>query len=296
MLGVTAAAGTTAGFAWFTTVRTATVSLTSAHVYTDYGNLSIQYVALDSGLDTASQIVADHTGETNSLGLSATRNITDISGDGVDFYKPTWAPADTNGTNATHITQISNGEKLLNDGTTIADTSKTWYVQFGLKLINSGAAAFDVYLSNGSAVTANSTSIPADVQAVKATRVAIWTGDNTTCKTMWQYVPDTVNKYIKYTGTSSDYAYSVAKYNLDDAKGTDFASVWHESDWSTVTVASSVDGQDLGTVPAATTNAGVTTNGSITVNVSMWLEGTTVAAANAAIGGNVNLALDLAAV
>ena len=66
MLGVTAAAGTTAGFAWFTTIRTATVSLTNAHVYSDYGDLKVQYVDVaNNGITGASTTI------TSSLAISA---------------------------------------------------------------------------------------------------------------------------------------------------------------------------------------------------------------------------------
>jgi len=306
MLGVTAAAGTTAGFAWFTTIRTATVSLTNAHVYTDYGNLAIQYVALDSGL--SAPISPTTTNQTNVLGLAAaTTGITDISGDGKTFYKPTWDPTDTNGTVANYITQITNGYDLNKvDFKGTPDTSKTWYVQFGLNLINSGTNAFSVYLESASAVTGVNVNAGSDPilqaqqakndAAAKATRVAVWSTDPVADPklplanmTTWQ--DDTTDSSYQYLTTAATgiSAYTVDGYNL----ATPAAGTFHAGSFSQISLASdAVAGQVIATVPGKVG----TTDGSVEVIVSAWIEGTLSTAKNAAIGGNVDLALALAAI
>jgi hypothetical protein len=277
MLGVTAAAGTTAGFAWFTTTRTATVNLASAHVNTTAGDLKIAYVPIENNN------VTGDASETNSLALSAsTTNATDISGDGKTFYKPTWAPTDGSAqpTVATAINSVSNG------------TTRTYYVIFGLQLINKGSGdAFSVYLENASKVAPHSGSEPKDVAAAGATRIAIYsaTGANhdqqDAAVTMWQYVTDSTNPY-KYLTAGGSGAYGVSGYQLADATSL---TGWHIGSWDNVSHTGDVNikaGQKIADVPA---------NGSAYVIVSMWIEGTSSFATNAAIGGAVDLTLSLAA-
>jgi len=271
MLGVTAAAGTTAGFAWFTTIRTATVSLTNAHVYSDYGDLKVQYVDVaNNGITGASTTI------TSSLAISATSQVTDISGDGKTFYKPVWAPT-------TGIGQPT----VANSISSIANVSgKTYFVQFGLNLINSGTAQFSVYLESGSAVT-GVTSSTADVAAAKATRVAVWSTDTTPVnKTVWQNdITDAAAGY-KYltTAAAGTKAYTVDGYTL----ATPAAGTFHAGGFTEITTAAAaVNGQVIATVAGSST---------VEVIVSAWIEGTLSEADNDAVGGNVNLNFALAAI
>ncbi len=276
LLGVTAAAGTTAGFAWFTTTRTATVSLTSAHVYSDNGNLSVQYVDVaNNGITGASAT------PTSTLAIAATTGVTDISGDGKTFFKPVWK-ADNGTAQPTVANSISS----------IANVSgKTYFVQFGLNLINSGTAQFSVYLESGSAVT-GVTSSTADVAAAKATRVAVWsTGTTPANMTTWQYDTTDSTAGYKYLATAATgtKAYNFDGYTLaTPATGTFHAGAFNQ-------VNSAVDGPVSGQLIATVAGATIAGDTTVEVIVSSWIEGTLSTADNAAKGGNVNLNLSLAA-
>ncbi len=291
LLGVTAAAGTTAGFAWFTTTRTATVSLTSANVYSDFGDLSIAYTAVDSN-----GITHDAT-KTNTLAIAATTGVTDISGDGKTFFKPVWK-AD-NGTAqptaATSISSISNA------------SDKTYYVQFGVALYNSGKTSFKVYLEEGSAVVGVNVNAGSDTSlqaqqakndaAAKATRVAIWsTGTTPANMTTWQYDstdsvtpsadpsdPKDMTTGFKYISSASGTAYGAVGTVSTPAKATFHAGAFTHIDLQS----SAVYGQLVASVAA---------NSSTEVIISSWIEGTLSTANNAAKGGNVSFNLNLSAI
>src|SRR5574344_262779 len=84
LTAVTAGAATTSTLAWFTTTRTASVQFTDVGIYSQ-GNLGVKYVALTSGLS------ATPTTSNNSISLDGLATAaTDISGDGITFYKPDW--------------------------------------------------------------------------------------------------------------------------------------------------------------------------------------------------------------
>ena len=81
LLSGIAATGST--FAWFTTTRTASVSYSKATVKSGQSNLLIDYV---SSLNTMTESQAG-----SLLTLTGGNMVTDISGNGLNFYKPVWS-------------------------------------------------------------------------------------------------------------------------------------------------------------------------------------------------------------
>jgi hypothetical protein len=268
MLGVTAAAGTTSGFAWFTTTRTATVNFDNAVVYNKAADLSITYSPITNGGVTSS--ASSVTG--NSFVLTGnTSPITDISGNGATFYRPTWQPGQ-DGIIATACPTVSNTSSVF------------YYVQFGVTFTNNGTKAANVYLDSGSSVAAGGTATATDIQAAKATRVSVYEGS--TLMTIWQDdKTDTLTGY-QYISSATGTAYtSYATLSAPDS------ATFHEGAFaSVITGFTPANGQLVASLDAA---GG--TKPSTMLTFTLWIEGTLSTAVNAAIGGKVQTALHFAA-
>lgn len=76
-------------FAWFYTARTASLSYSSAKVVTEDNSLIVEY---KSSLNT---VMVDNTVDDNEIILDGLNEITDVSSDGLTFYKPVWNAFDT---------------------------------------------------------------------------------------------------------------------------------------------------------------------------------------------------------
>lgn len=287
ILAVSVGIGVTATYAWFRISRAAVVNITDASIYGEGSSLKISYEKLsDSGLlpDTA-------TTSKNGFDISATTNaITDISGNGIDFYKPNWDPnaAETEDT-ALSFTKVSNS------------STKSYYIRFGINFTNSGESGFDVYFNDGCAVTAvtaegsDPTEVAAqqakNVQAAKTTRIAMWNENHVTCKSIWQ--PDatdgtTYDKY-DYIRTSTDptsTVYTVSGYEMVHPDSTLFHAGTFSHLSAAPAVGSEIPGQKLINVPANTT---------IKTELSVWTEGTLSSTVNSAQGGHINVKLSFIA-
>lgn len=297
-LGVTA----TATYAWFMTTRSAVVNITKNSINSQNGSLHIQYVKVANGLDVPST-----TDVTNTLDIAAATNeITDISGDGMYFYKPDWnAYATADNLYADKIREVRNGyvEKAADKtfAETEKDATKTYYVTFKLKLYNTGARAFTVFMNGANTTGAEGEKhdgcsvkghvaaadpdnpTPAEEKqqakndlAAKATRVAIWNPEKVNLASgdkpilTWQQTAESnLTKYpyqhLAYTGVATDKAYHVANYNLLADKAAN--SNLHVGDYKEILSASSAEaGQEVAEVAA---------NSNVTIQVSVWCEGTT---------------------
>lgn len=285
LLAVTAGAAATSTFAWFTTTRTASVNFTSAKAYDKSGKLSITYDAVTNGSvegnSQASNIV-NLTGGTSG-------NVTDISGDGRTFYRPTWIPG-KDGTKASAIPTVVNS------------TDSHYYIQFGVTLTNSattGNPDLTVYLDAASYVKAHTAGTAIDVNAAKATRVAIYTvaaagvlASTDTLTTLWQN--DTTDSTYQYLTTyAATGAYDVPSTATEKASlATLAAANIHAGAFTEVTKGFTPGTmQTIGTIAATK---------SISLVVSIWLEGTlstcvNTPEANTVVGGAVDTNLAFAA-
>lgn len=147
----TLAALVTASYAWFVSARSGEVTVTSAHIWSDSSDLKVEYVKSDNG-SVSDNTYVESAGELNITGQ--TPQITDVSGNGESFYRPEWVP-DKENVLATTIPSVAN------------DSSTSYYVRFGLKLINEGTVDFSVYLSQGSVVSPLKPAIPASKRSMK---------------------------------------------------------------------------------------------------------------------------------
>lgn len=86
ILVLSAAAATTGTLAWFTSVRTASITYGDAEIYTNDKSLLVEY---KSSLNA--EMSDSYDGSTQTLTLSGAIQTTDISGDGLTFYEPKWS-------------------------------------------------------------------------------------------------------------------------------------------------------------------------------------------------------------
>lgn len=296
LLGLTAAlaasvgVASTATFAWFTTTRTASVNFTSTSVYSTKGNLAIAYSAIAYGGTTGS--VAGNIATVNAN----TEDVTDISGDGLNFYRPNWIPGGE-GYYANNFSTIHNG---LENG-----VATTYFVTFNITLTNNGSGDLDAYLDTGSDVYAYgsklepATNTSKDNDAAAGTRVAIYEGS--TLKSLWHCIADT-NGYHYLKSTAGGDAYgavtggvaATTNYSLETLTDSGLAaSTFHAGKFTTPVAHgfTNQSGQSLGSITAGS---------SIVLTVVIWLEGTATTSTNNAthnaVGGKVAVDLAIAAV
>jgi hypothetical protein len=284
LLAVTAGAAATSTFAWFTSTRTATVTYQKATAYTTSGDLTLKYSAPAVGAGFNNPATDAYT---NSLAITNATDggkVTDISGDGVTFYKPKLTADSTN---------AADKWKFVNDTYTAVANSATvsYYVEFGISFhngnTNPATNKMKVYINTGSTlVAATATGEGASAQqakndlAVKAMRVAFLTGSTLTA--YWNPNDTTAEDSLVYmsSGTVTGNALTTAKENS--------LAHYHYSNYTDVNTADSttLEKQYLGEV--ADTD--------LVITVRMWLEGTSTSCLNEAKGGETNLNLAFAGI
>lgn len=292
ILAVTLGVGVTATYAWFRVSRSAQVNITNTSLTGEGSSLEISYHRLsDSG-----SLPATSTPSAKGFDITAVTNtITDVSGDGVSFYKPTWAlDASAAEERADSINQVTN------------TSTKTYYIRFGVTFKNSGQTAFDIYFQDQTAVTPVTIATPDNEtaeakaareaqqaknnQAALTTRVAVWDDGHQNLLSTWQPVETTSNStYLDYTYLAKNSAdtkgvYGVAGYSLlNPAKET-----FHVGSFSHLSAvpATAIAGQRLLHVDAG---------GSTNAEFALWAEGTFYATNNDAQGGEINASLNFIA-
>ncbi|MDD4154477.1 MAG: hypothetical protein PHT30_03590 [Bacilli bacterium] len=254
-------AATSTTFAWFTTTQNASLSFNSATVETQDNNLTVAYTSsLNSG------IVDSNVG--NVISLTGANKVTDVSSDGVDFYKPSWnAALDAPGARVAY--------EIVQVGETDADG---YYVDFTLTISRDavGTGGMKVYLGAGTEITAHTDLDAEDVQAVLGSRLAVLDdlGD-----VILVYAPDSDVSYNYITPASGAELYSVADFDSVALTGVvnSFAT------YTTVTAA------DAGTVAIADLSTATTAD----VTFRAWLEGEDADTINDAIGGVFDIDLKI---
>ncbi len=253
-------AATSTTFAWFTTTQNASLSFNSATVETQDNNLTVAYKSsLNSG------IVNNTVG--NVISLTGANKVTDVSSDGVDFYKPSWnAALDAPGARVAY--------EIVQVGETDADG---YYVDFTLTISRDevGTSGMKVYLGAGTEITAHTDEDPEDEQAVLGSRLAVLdsVGD-----VILVYAPDSDASY-NYITPASGTLYSVA--NFDSVALTGVVNSF--ATYTTVTAA------DAGTVAIADLSTATTAD----VTFRAWLEGEDADTINDAIGGVFDIDLKI---
>ena len=259
-------AATSSTFAWFSAVQNASVSFNSATVEYEENDLSVAYA---SSLNTG--IVAG--GTANALTLTGSNKVTDISGDGLNFYKPLWdAALDTPSARVAY-----NIETL--DMASAGDADG-YFVDFTLTISRSdtGANGMMVYLGAGTEITAATPSDTEDEKAVLGARLAVINSD----ALLLTYAPDADDagghNYI--VAAAGEELYSVADFDL-------------ASNASVVSSFTSYQTNDAAVAAEAVAIADLSTATSANVTFRAWLEGEDSDTINAAIGGVFNIDLKI---
>lgn len=269
MLVLSTGAMVTGTVAWFTAVRQATVNFSSVQVQSSEGDLQVAYVAGPEAYtaDTSVQGIIDLTG---------TEVVTDISGDGLAYYKPTWAIGNTIAAAINDVTSDIAGLPLTG-----------YYVDFQLSLTNSNAATpIKVYLGENSVVTPVSVA-EADVAAANSVRVAILDSTRTTRNLLWApEIGDATYNYIT-PATAGTSLYTVDAFTL--APSSALLTSFINGPFTNYT---GVSGEDHtgGNSPVL---ADLTTVDATIITVRVWIEGEDVDCTNTAKNGFFELTLDL---
>lgn len=277
-------AATSSTFAWFTTVRSAMVSFSNATVETKENDLHVSYVSSLNAvsimdLDGASTSAAD--GDTiNNLIISGANRVTDISGDGLQFYKPVWKAANY-------------GANLVADSIepitlAAAGDADGYLVDFTLRIARGSdhegtSGALKVYFDEGTGIFPKTTA-DADINAVAATRMAIIVDG----VAIYYYAQneETTYNYLTNTGDDTDVLYEVEEFtNTEELPDVVVGTPDPFGYEPTVTEAGSA-----GYVPFLTLNDATDT---VDATFRFWIEGEDTDAINTAIGGVFEVVLKM---
>lgn len=259
-------AATSSTFAWFTTVRTASISYSEATVQSSDGNLAIEYL---SSLNTWSG-APTYDAEANKVTIAGANKVTDISGDGKTFYKPVWT---------TPVSAASSIETVPTTGSPgVADG---FYIDFTVRLSRDNDVdenGLKVYLGTGTTIAPKDSQSSKDTGAVKAARLAVIDHQGNV-KVRWAPEQETEPKYIT-TGDGE-------LYGVSDFKTTTDSNLKHGE----ITSADSKAAADGAGFLVADLSKNVATERDVTFRI--WLEGEDEHCNNDILGGvfKVNIAL-----
>ena len=263
LLSGIAASSTT--LAWFTTTRTASLNFTSATIENKSSNLVVNYVESLNNFDTVGATQ-------NAIALTGGNKVTDISGDGLSFYKPVWADND------------ATVASVINDVTGTADGH---YIDFLLHITRENINAttpvgFKVYLGAGTAISPLDSGNQKDVDAVKASRMAVISYDDAARSNpavVHLHAPEAEPAATHLAVNASETAYGIAGYELKDVSTTLNSAAFN-------TATKQAD--------ATYEIADLTSDSEAYVGFRFWIEGTDAETTNAkALGGMFKVALDI---
>lgn len=294
------AAGATGTFAWFTTNRAAQLHYNSVTAQKNAGNLDVYLgnSTSESGFGDGTKAYV-HTGETiASHTINSSAAVSDVSSaNGYDFCKPIWKTVSGNNQDAT----------MFEEGDWGVDYTTFWF-----SVSNTGNNPLDVYLNSGTAITAapvegvNEEQTAKNTAAAKFTRVSIaaTTEDTTPGKPKALSSAPAKNWLLENTSGAYDQKYFAPTNYANPQKViptalpsgvTSFVldSGVEATAMEAVTTTGSAD-QKLCTLPGKTTETAPVQY----FIVSIWLEGVKEGdtAFDTAVGGKVNITLDLAGV
>ncbi len=260
-------AATSSTFAWFTTVRSATVNYGTATAGTTSGSLELTYKGSLNTID-------EDTLLDNVLTLEGVNKVTDISGDGKSFFKPVWATQNQAGTDGT-ASQI---DTLAMAGLGVADG---YFVDFTINVARGNdldQTGLKVYLGAGTKFTS------ADANLLKALRLAVLDGAGDVIL-RWAPEAEAGEKYLAVNGSAS--AYGVSGFEVKGGAG-----LKSDNPISTLSTVATADahGYLLATLD---TEGEVLEALDADLTFRAWIEGTDVHTVNSIIGSTFDLEIDL---
>jgi hypothetical protein len=269
MLVLSAGAMVTGTVAWFTATRQIDVNFSNVKVMTTQADLAVELVGT-TYTATPSQGVLDISGVDSTA--------TDISGDGVNFYKPVWG--------------IDEGVTALEiDEVTDLATYEGYYVEFQLEISRTNPTAengFLVYLGDGSSIEPLVALDAEDEAAVASARVAILNEAKTSRKVLW--TPDDDDLAYQYLDAAvGESAYGVDDFDLITYPAAADFLVGDFENHTAINVGN--DGHEGGNSPVIADLSDP--NESEIITVRIWIEGTDEDTINDAKDGQFTITLDL---
>lgn len=301
--GAAAVSGT---FAWFQTNRSLNLTFNDATVRSRDSNLVVTYGSSANTGMTATK-GEQIQGEIN-LALNSTGNsqyITDISGDGTDFYKLEQGYRIND--NDEKLQGVSWQIPLAINKVTAADGH---YIDFTLnlsrtELTTSLGDPLEVYVGKGTKIEPANDAVSADVKAAAGARVSMKVGSGTP-KLFTQFAElDTVQRWVGYeaNGTTPKYESFDNTPNYVYLKEDAGSEAYQIDGYTLETVTNMVVLDTVTTDLTSNTPAHPTylttlsTLAVTTLNVRMWIEGTDADVGfsdeNIAVNGKIKLTLDL---
>lgn len=273
---------TGATFAWFVTNRNATINFSSARVYTENSDLIIDF---KSSLNTfTGSPVVDEVD--NSVTISGINKVTDISGDGLNFYKPIWSSIINEAQEINEVT--SSGTPKPADG---------YYVDFTIELsadIPDGDPANLILFLGGVSISPNNPLETKDINTVKATRMAVINYDDFSSDTgnpsvAILYAPEAETSPIylsEYTDVDPNPtpAYAQDDFILVDA--TSSSPILKSTPFAVKQTLAEARALYPEILDLSTTNKG-------DVTFRFWIEGTDADAINSIVGGVFTVELNI---
>lgn len=271
LTAATIAAGATGTFAWFTTSRSASVTITNVTVVSNQSNLVVD-------IQNAKNDTGAVTGTTNKT-LTSAATISDVSSaNGLSFSQASFVPGVDN--KLSKVTDVTGENGFYNQ----------YWVTVTNSAVSGTGSDFDLYLGNGTSI-APATTAQKDKDLACWTRVAI-----NECKTgKLNPLPtanseNVVNKTVfKSSISGSTGVVTAGKYLPNGiAAGSAYSTSLEDATIRTDAFAEVVTGdhsssQFLGKVANGTT---------VTYLVSVWMEGTEALDQNSAKDGVATITLD----
>lgn len=279
LLTISVAATATSAYAWFTANRQVYLKST-ATVDTKVTNLNVKgFDAVPGDGDTVGFSTTAVSGDLGSGTSTAT--ITDISGNGINFYKPE-LPADKSTDTAMSIKKVLNGDPA---GT-------NYYHQFKLEFSQTNTnISTGVFLANDSSVTAVNTdgdNKAKDEALAKSIRVSITVGDSKTIYWAPNENSSSINTFYLAGATPAEVT------NVSLTKASDYVKATDTGILNKIIGAPVEynDASNLDKKSTATELLGkLDSNNKLTATIRVWAEGMDVDCDNDAFGGNINVKL-----
>lgn len=280
ILFVSAVAATSSTLAWFASVRNATITYGEAVIYSDDGDLTIGFKNSLNTLTTNEQ-----TG--NKLTLGGEHAVTDISGNGLYFYKPVWADqSDDDSVNwiASSINPVS--LEVVED---VAEhPADGYFVDFTITVSrNAESNGIKVFLGENTVISPKDINSDLDKGIVKATRMAVINYSDGAYETgtpnlVFIHAPEAETNFtyiIEESGNAIG-IYQVPDYSFE----TDVDVISTEFDTASLIE----DAEEM--YPAI---ADLMTSASQDITFRLWVEGTDEHALDDYEGGAFNVDLDI---
>lgn len=274
---VSAIAATSGTLAWFSTVRSATINYNEAKILTTDSSLLVDY---KSSLNTMATPTKQALTDTTIITIASPQVVTDVSGNGLNLYRPMWAQTSVSASSIQTI--ATSGAAGVADG---------YYIDFTVTFSRSSmdSSGMKVFLGPDTKIAPKNSATAEDAGIVKAVRMAVinysdGSIDTGTPRLNFLYATEAVAdpKYIEADGASS--AYGVAGYKVTSGVSLITGTLTQKYTIATAEAVAPAIADLFGTGP---------TDGVEDVTFRFFVEGEDPHAVDANLGGVFTIDLDI---